>query len=129
MSRISLTYIRSESNCVTKSTSNFTKPLSELSAVVLLTFARYFALVADIVGAFLTFCVIIKKFLGNTEGFFRCFPSSGDTDLSNLMCIPRPLHFRRKQLSLAESSPVGEREQLWFWFCVVPSSLLLLLQL
>lgn len=38
------------------------------------------------------------------------FSARGDTDRSNLICMPRPLHFRRKQLSLGERAALLLKE-------------------
>lgn len=91
----------------------FTKPASQLSTDT----ARQFVAVAGVFVAFVS-VVAFGRFRARNEGFSaRCFlPGRRDKDRSgNLICMPRPLLLRHKQLSLAASSPAGERKQLWFW--------------
>lgn len=91
----------------------FIKPAGQLSTDT----TRQFVTVADVFVAFVN-VVTFGRFGVRNEGFSaRCFlPGRGDTDRSgNLICMPRPLHLRHKQLSLAASNPAGERKQLWFW--------------
>lgn len=108
--RISLTHILSESNCVTSFSLHtpFTlrSPKTNFSAHLVFCCCR------NVWYIFWRYILLLRVL-----GFCQCFSGCGDTDHSgNLTCIPRPLRSRRKQLSLAASSPAGGRKQLWVFF-------------
>lgn len=87
--------------------------------------AAWFVVPAEVVSARETAVIRWESPGWDTEGFLGVFLQVWGRRAEwkpDLHTAPT----RRKQLSLAESSPVGERRQLWFfflWFCVVPSCL------